>query len=127
MANDVKSAATASGTQIVTLDTNGTVKLGCPSDVKVSRWSLHVVFNGVTPGAFIPKLAAHGTGVDLSAEAISCVYYKVSTGSTAITAGTATSAASEDIYIVPCDGNDLFLVFTAATHSITVYAVPLLG
>lgn len=127
MANGAFAAATATGTQIVTLDTTGTLVLKCPSDTKVSRWVLHVVFGGVTPGSFIPKLSAHGSNADLSGEVVSCVYYKVSTGSTAITAGTATSTSAEDIYVVPCDGCDLSLVFTAATHALTVYAVPLLG
>ncbi|MBK8246415.1 MAG: hypothetical protein IPK85_03315 [Gemmatimonadetes bacterium] len=127
MANNIASTALATGVQVVTLDTTGSVKLPCPSDTKVSRWVLHVIFNGVTPGAFVPELSIFGTGVDLTADTVECAYYKVSTGSTAITAGTATSAVDQDIYVVPCDGCELTLNFTAATHSLTVYAMPLLG
>lgn len=107
--------------KVITLATSGTYKLPNPQPGSVCSYVLHVVHGGASPGTFIPKLA--GIGVS-SSEVISPVYTSVAS-TTAVSAGTAISA--EGIYTVPCDGCDLYLVFTASTHSVTVTAHPVIG
>jgi hypothetical protein len=115
----------AKGCLKVTLDTTGGYEgLSDPTGKLVGRWVLHVVNGGANPGSFIPKLRAKGSSL-ASGEWRSPEYYNKATGSTAITA--ATPVTAEAIYEVLCDGCELILDYTADTHGMTVYAVPVTG
>lgn len=123
MANRVDTT-TRSGTYKVTLDTTGDVQLPGSEEDTISTWVLHVVNGGANPGSFIPKLKVAGSGL-ASTEYISPEYYKASTGSTAITTGTAVT--TEDIYKIVADGCDVHLIYTADTHGMIVWARRLAG
>lgn len=105
-----------------TLDTTATIALGSASDQTVGQWAIQLVPTG-SGGTITPKQCVKGSGLS-GANLATCVYYE-SDGETAITAGTATSAAG--IYYVPSDGLETYLDFVASTGSLALYVYPIRG
>ena len=106
-----------------TLNTTATVECGNIHHGVVSKWRLHVKLGGASPGSFVPKIRATGSGLTGS-DLIAPVYYK-DTDTATITAGDSVDA--NDVYEVVCDGCDLFLDYTSGADGMIVYCKPVVG
>lgn len=122
MANKITTSD--AGVQVITLDTTGTVNLrNAFGTSKIGSWRLQVVPGGASPGSFVLKQRLAGTNLS-GANWLTMIFYDDST-STVQSAGTTVSAAK--ILTVIADRTDVQLDYTAATHGMTVYAVPANG
>jgi hypothetical protein len=104
-----------------TLDTTGTVGLGEAALGAVGSWVLQI--SGTFSGSLVLRKKVIGSAVaDASAPT---AYYENHATGVAVAAGTAITGAG--LFKVPCDGCVLILDYTAASGTMVIELVNLLG
>lgn len=123
-ANQFTPASGDGACQQITLSASGTYKLAQPVNGAISTWIIQI--KGSAPaGTFIGKVSVTGSGLT-GADLKDAPYYNQATPETLVAAGTAIGGA-DGIFKFPCDGCDLYLVYTSSAGSMAVHAYPVIG